>query len=180
MADDFPVALKKSSINFDKYFKKLIIGFLNGDFEPVEGVTKYKMAAILDKYSGIDLWHFDTRFGVRGVANRIQYNINYKTFTIRNKRESGVKTEYEKRNFAIKNNYLYPTLTFQGYIKDNEVLSFAIAYTKDIIDVINNGHCNTKCTGKEQKGQAEFYVVPWNLMQKLGYKIYIKDFSNVR
>jgi hypothetical protein len=51
--------------------------------------------------------------------SRIQTGVNYKTFTIRNKRKSGARTEYEKRKIAIEKGYLYPYLTVQAYVTDS-------------------------------------------------------------
>jgi hypothetical protein len=173
--DDFPAALKKSSMAFNNCFKDAVLQVLGGDFEVVEGVTKYKMAKTLDTLAGIDLWHFNTKYGVRGVANRIQYDRNYQTFTIRKSRESGVKTEYQKRKYAIERDYLYPVLTFQGYLNrgTGKVLDWAIVRTKDIITMIDKGQCEENQTGQEQKGHAQFYIVRWQDIKKAGYPIYI-------
>lgn len=173
--DNFETQLKRSSIIFDKYFKETVLKILKGEFEIVEGVTKSRMAQNLDQLSGIDLWFLDPNQGIRGVANRIQFQEkNWRTFTVRKSRESGAKTEYEKRKHAIENNWLYPDITLQGYInKKNEVLGFAIAKTKDIIYMIDNGFCRENKTGKEQIGQAEFYIVDWDKMKKQGFPITI-------
>ena len=175
--DDFKTALKKSSVAFDQYFKEAVLKVFEGDFEIVEGVTKYKMAEVLDQLAGIDLWFFNTEKGVRGVANRIQFQKCWATFTIRKSRESGIKTEYEKRKYAIQNDWLYPILTLQGYIEKDVPLCFAVAKTEDIIWMIDNGHCFVKKTGTEQIGQAEFYVVKWSDMERLGKNIYIKHIT---
>jgi len=172
--DNFKTALKKSSSNFNCFFKDAVLEVLGGEFEVVEGVTQYKMAKTLDMLAGIDLWHFNTKHGIRGVANRIQYGKCWETFTIRKSRDSGVKTEYEKRKFAIENEFLYPVLTLQGYLSyDNVLIAFAIAKTKDIIAMIDNGFCTVKKTGEEQKGQADFYIIQWADLKVQGYKIYI-------
>jgi hypothetical protein len=48
----------------------------------------------------------------------VQWGNARNTFTIRYKRASGAKTEYQKRSEAILNNkgYLYPYLTIQAYL----------------------------------------------------------------
>ena len=172
--DNFKTSLKKSSVAFEKYFKEAVLKVFKGDFEVVEGVTKYKMAQTLDQLAGIDLWYFNTNVGVRGVANRIQFqNKCWRTFTVRKSRASGAKTEYEKRKHAIEKDWLYPILTLQGYILADKPLCFAIAITEDIIWMIDNDYCKIKSTGKDQIGQAEFYIVKWADMQKLEKNIYI-------
>ncbi len=178
--DNFATALKKSSINFENYFKEAVLVVLGGEFEVVEGVTKYQMAKTLDMLAGIDLWHFNTKHGIRGVANRIQDGKNWRTFTVRKNRDYGintkkksVKTEYEKRKSAIEGDFLYPILTLQGYLSyENKVLGFAIAKTKDIIAMIDSGYYKINRTGPLQDGQAEFYIVSWDDMKAAGHKIY--------
>lgn len=173
--NDFKTCLKKSSTTFNEYFKSLVLTRLSGDFEIVEGVTKYKMAKTLDCLAGIDLWHFNS-WGVRGLANRIQFgDTNWRTFTIRKSRESGAKTEYEKRRYAIDNELLYPVLTLQGYFneKQNRVIGFAIAKTRDILEMIDNEKCLVRSTGQSQIGKADFYVVPWDYMRNEKYNLFI-------
>lgn len=173
---NFTGALSRSTLQFKEVIQENLQSVLKGEFEVVEGVTIDKLAKLLDTLSGIDLWHINLN-GMRGVALRIQTgDKNWHTFTIRNKRQSGAKTEYEKRKYAIDNNYLYPYLTVQAYItKDNKLLSFAVAKTTDIIAMIDAGKCRKQHTGKEQIGQAEFFVVDWYDMINAGYTIVIKD-----
>jgi hypothetical protein len=125
--------------------------------------------------AGIDAWHISTVKGIRGLASRIQVgDKDWRTFTIRDKRSSGTKTEYEKRKYAIENNYLYPYLTMQAYItKDNKIISFAVARTVDIIEMIDKGMAYIDHTKKEQKGQASFHVIKWEDVKNAGYKIII-------
>jgi len=175
--DDWKTQLKKSSVVFNEHFKDAITKTFKGDFEVVEGVTKYKMAETLDQLAGIDLWYFNTTRGVRGVANRIQFgDKNWQTFTIRKSRESGAKTEYEKRRYAIDNDWLYPVLTVQGYYDDKKKksLGFAVAKTEDILWMIDNDFAYIQKTGRDQIGQAEFYVVKWADMERENMKIYIQ------
>ncbi|MCK4328756.1 hypothetical protein KAX02_02830 [candidate division WOR-3 bacterium] len=56
---------------------------------------------------------------------------------------------------------------------NNKSLCFAIAKTEDIIWMIDNNYCKIQKTGKEQIGQAEFYVVKWDKMKELKKNIYI-------
>ena len=175
--DNFKTALKKSSIAFEKHFRGPLLEILNGNFEVVEGVTKDEMAKTLDMLAGIDIWHIHKRQGVRGVASRIQYGKSWDTFTVRKTRESGAKTEYEKRIYAMKNEFLYPVLAFQGYISNDVPLSFALTKTKDIFWMIDNGYSRLKKTGKSQIGQAEFYVVDWQRMVDNKKRIEIRYLS---
>ncbi|MEN6487655.1 MAG: ParB N-terminal domain-containing protein [Smithella sp.] len=149
---------------------------LKGDLKVVEGITIEQMAKLLDQLAGIDVWYINKLNGIRGIASRIQTGSNYKTFTIRKTRDTGARTEYEKRKIAIEKGYLYPYLTVQAYVAENgKLLSFAVAKTEDIIDAIDHGLYSIRRTGQKQIGQAEFYVVNWDDMKKAGYEIIIVE-----
>lgn len=171
---DFETNLKRSSAVFEKLFKDKLESILGGRIEIVEGVTTYDMASRLDMLAGIDLWHYDEH-GIYGIASRIQFGKCYGTFTIRKEVESGAKTEYEKRKYAIQYGLLYPKLTFQGYVEGDVIQGFAIARTKDIIWMIDHGYCYVSHTGADQKGQASFYVVKWHDIKEKGRGIYVYE-----
>lgn len=141
----------------------------------VEGDTLSETAKLLDTLSGIDLWMVDENRGMRGIASRIQYETNFRTFTIRLERASGAKTEYEKRKFAIENDFLYPIITYQAYLCQNG--GIGIAYTKDIIDYITKGFAYVRHTKEDQKGQASFWVIKWDDFKKQGYRF--KEFAKI-
>lgn len=92
-----------------------------------------------DKYAGID-WIAKTKNNqVMGIASRIQWDVDYRTFTIRYERWTGSKTEYDKRMEAIENEYTYPTYTLQAYFKDKsnpQMLSCGIVKTSDLYSFI--------------------------------------------
>jgi hypothetical protein len=172
VADNFSEAMRKS-IDYQKHIKPILERVLKGGLITVEGDTTDETAKLLDALSGIDLWMVDRVRGIRGVASRIQYDCNYQTFTIRAERESGAKTEFEKRKFAIDNDYLYPIITYQAYF-NGQYSELGIAYTKDIIDYIEKGYAYKKKTKDDQKGQAWFWVVKWHNFKALGYK-FVKE-----
>lgn len=89
---------------------------------------------LFDKYSGIDAVQITKDRQLRGVAIRVQYGHSWNTFTIRYRRSSGAKTEYEKRLEAIKNEKMYPQLTLQCYLSKGaeKVISAAWIKTKDL------------------------------------------------
>lgn len=101
-----------------------------------------QLAEIFDKYAGIDAIHI-WRDKVRGVAVRVQWGVNYRTFTIRYKRRSGAPTEYGKRLAAIHGNdgALYPYLTIQAYANKRDggsLLSYAVVKTADLYRYIED------------------------------------------
>ena len=168
--------LRKSSKQFkDIIIPELIKIFSDSQYEIVEGVTIEEFAKMLDTLAGIDVWQIEKNRGIRGIASRIQpSDYNHKTFTVRKERESGASTEYEKRKFAIENDYLYPYFTLQAYLtKDGKLLDFACAKTTDVMDMIDKGLCYVNGTNEDKIGQATFFVVDWDEMIKNGYQIYI-------
>lgn len=137
---------------------------------PVESITSggneeaEYIAEKLDQLGGIDVWHLIGGESMRGIGSRVQYGRSWNTFTVRKSRESGAKTEYEKRKSAIDDNDLYPKFTIHAYISDDSedrsLRSVACTYTKDLIDFIDPGETPTK-RAKDEHGWADFYVVGW-------------------
>ena len=149
--------------------RPVIEQLLKGRMVAVEGDTN-EICQMLDKTCGTDYFQVYEEHGlVWGVASRMQeidtarFKRPFNTFTVRKGRKSGAKTEYEKRKDAIKNGGVYPYLTMQGYFdkQDGHLMSLGIARTVDIMEFIDSGHAETRRTGWEQSGQAEFYVVRW-------------------
>ena len=130
------------------------------------------LSKILDMNCGLDyLLHSKNFELVYGIASRIQYGVNYRTFTVRKTRESHTKTEYEKRKISIACDSIYPKYTMQAYIVDNEVQSLAIIQTKDLIEAIELcRYSDIKKTHSDKVGQAEFYICKWDDLKKY-YKV---------
>ena len=160
--------------------KKLMGG---GEIKPVEGRDD-EICLMLDQNCGTDYFQI---FGnghkldgvVWGVGSRFQKVCHgckpFDTFTIRKERESGAKTEFEKRKLAIERNGIYPYLTMHGYYDESngEILSLAIARTKDIWQCIEEGHADERHTGENQIGQAKFFYLYWDKVKNLGFPIKI-------
>lgn len=160
--------------------KKLLGG---GEIKAVEGRDD-EICMMLDQNCGTDYFQIygeDSKLPgvVWGVGSRFQSVRHgwrpFNTFTIRKSRESGTPTEYEKRKFAIEHNGVYPWLTMHGYYDEitKEILSLAIAKTKDIWECIGNGYAEERKTGSSQIGQAEFYFLKWDLFKPLKKPIQI-------
>lgn len=125
----------------------------------------------MDKLSGIDLIREDNH-GLQGVAARVQFGSNFKTFTIRSKRKSGVKTELEKRFEQIKHGYFYPAFTLQAYFDCREKLnlqSIAIIKTVDLYSFIETVPDKIYT----QKSDNFFKFCYWRDLKKRGFDIKI-------
>lgn len=165
--------------------KPIIKQLLNGgDIKTVEG-SDNEICLMLDQTCGTDYFQvYGESDGqknglVWGIGSRFQktwHNCQpFNTFTIRKSRASGAKTEFEKREYAMKHSGIYPHLTMHGYYDatTGEILSLAIARTKDIWDCINKGYAKEQRTAYDQIGQATFYFIEWAEFKKHGYDIKI-------
>lgn len=117
-------------------FKKQLMSHIKGDLVNIE-TNDSLLANMFDQYSGIDAFQI-VKGQLRGVAIRVQWGNAWNTFTIRYKRASGAKTEYQKRSEAIlsNNGYLYPYLTIQAYLDKrgdaSDILSCCVIKTEDL------------------------------------------------
>ena len=144
----------------------------------VEG-HENKVCKILDMNCGLDYLLFSNKTSlVYGLASRVQYNKNYRTFTIRKDRKSGTRTEYEKRKIALAVDGITPLYTMQMYVEDGQILGLALTYTKDLIKFIDEGHAEIKRTLSDKIGQAEFYICKWDKMKNLGYTVLEYNYEN--
>jgi len=148
---------------FELVVPPLVDMFGGGKIVPVEGVDG-ELQRRLDREAGIDAILFSP-CGVFGIASRIQFDENFRTFTIRKERVSGATTEWEKLQNAVKQDSLMPSLTVQAYVDGNRLLGAAVASTSDLVRWIERHPCETKTTGWNQQGQAEFWIVPWDSLQ---------------
>ena len=135
----------------------------DGEIKPVEIIDDNEIARELDILCGIDIWQTIDGAGARGIASRVQNNnneqyrgrSNWRTFTIRYKRNTGAKTEYEKRMEAIMTGrFIYPYLTCQAYFDFGELVGCGVARTVDVFDAVNLENTN--------KSDNIFLVVPFN------------------
>lgn len=175
MSPDWEKDLKWSARAFSDLVWPLLNEIMPGDLVHVEAITHSDFARDLDAYAGIDAWHIVGGTGIRGIASRVQVCQPplrpYNTFTIRRSRESGTKTEYEKRKEAIESDkgWLYPHLTVQSYVtqrKDGQLLSFGVARTRDVITDIAHWIEHGEPQGDShvyirRTYNASFYVVTW-------------------
>lgn len=155
--------LSWSAVVFQELVWPALSQQIHGRVVHVEAISHSDFARDLDQQAGIDAWHILPGVGVRGIASRVQVcDRPYNTFTVRKSRDSGAKTEYQKRLEAIESNkgWLYPALTIQAYVtaKQNGVLlSFGVCQTEALIRYIQAGDVKVRRTSN-----AEFYVVPFS------------------
>lgn len=140
---------------------------------PVEGEGS-ELSKILDVNCGIDYLMCSEKSDlVYGIASRVQYGENYRTFTVRKARETSAKTEYDKRKTSITLNGIYPEYTMQAYVLEDKVRGLGVIKTKDLIEAIDlKQYSKVLKTHDDKIGQAEFYVCNWDVLKYFGYKVF--------
>jgi len=140
--------------------------FANATVRQIEN-SKTKDSLLLDMLTGIDLWQIST-MGVKGIASRVQFNSNYKSFTIRYRRSSGSLTEFIKRTEALYSNSgnILPFYTMQAYVYEPDIfLSGAIIETKDLFDYISS-NAHDIDTRENRQDDNIFKVAYWDKIKQ--------------
>lgn len=182
---DFALDLSASSAAFLNTVWPVIKPRLGGgELVPVESSEDKNMVRMLDMYCGIDGWHVSNNRQMRGIASRVQWSDkSWDSFTVRYARDSGAKTEYEKRKEDIeaKAGWLFPYVTVQAYLsgtKQNsgELLSVAIIKTDALIsacDEVVSGKATRDQGGIRRTGNASFIWCNWDWLANTGHPIKI-------
>jgi hypothetical protein len=158
MYNNWNLDLKYSIKAMEKIKLSILPKLINGDIISIEE-SDNSVLLLFDKYSGIDYLRKDN-LGLQGIASRVQFGHPWNSFTIRTKRHTGSKTEYEKRIEQIKNGYIYPYFTLQAYFDNTtnlNLLSICIIRTIDLYFELEN---NSKI--KEKTSDNEFKILFWN------------------
>ena len=124
---------------------------------------------MLDMFGGIDFFYFNGK-SLLPFAVRIQQygNKDFESFTVRNLRESGTKSDYYKFKQAIQNNALMPTFSIQAYLnEDEDVLAVYMAQTRDLIEFIDKGYADRKQT----YDGTSFWICDVGDLKRIGYKV---------
>jgi UDP-N-acetylglucosamine pyrophosphorylase len=147
----------------------------------VEQAAKIKITSIeqvnndlcvkFDSLCGCD-YLAENSLGLYGIAMRVQFKKNWQTFTIREARDSGAKTEFHKRSEQIKQGYFYPRITIQAYFSDEVNKTFlggCLIKTKDLFDYIESGGVFSR----NRTSNASFIVVRWDDLRRHGVEMII-------
>jgi hypothetical protein len=123
----------KSVMAFEKIKDTILPKLIRGKLINIENSNE-EVLALMDVYSGIDVVRSQEK-NLQGIAWRAQWGKAWNTFTIRQQRHTGTKTELEKRIESIDNGYFYPAFTMQAYFdnfSDFNCLSVGIIKTVDL------------------------------------------------
>jgi len=171
--NDWHTDLSRSVKSFKVIAREILPNMLKSksckviNLESLDGCVVAKM---LDINSGID-WMVKDEDGCFGIASRCQYGHNFDTFTIRERRKSGVETELEKRKAAIKSGRFYPMLTMQAYFSadEREILSCAVMLTKDLYEL----HDKRPNLFSRNRSDNDFIFIHWQSIVNQGVPIKI-------
>jgi len=177
MSKQWQEDLEDSSIDFREKVAPVLEDWADSRSVSVEAVTDSEMAEELDQTAGVDSWNIKQDDIVRGVASRIQYlnrlpfDTPPDTFTIRKQRQSGARTEFDKRLYAIRRDGLYPHWTTQAYLDKprGELLSVGRIKTKNLIEYIKDGSEPANDYNIiRPPDEASFFSVRWWRLDDLG------------
>ena len=134
-------------------------------------------AELLDKEAGIDYLIKD-KVGLRPISARVQQNYEFKTLTIREKRSSGVKTEFEKLVKRVNSNYLHPWIHIQAYIKFNKLIRAYGVETRDLVHLLDFKDDNVWYREINKNDGNIFLVFKISGLENYGIKIMKFEKSN--
>lgn len=177
MAGTFDDSMNQSTKDFQKHVLPILKKvFDDCDFISTEN-TDNEIATLLDTHAGIDVLRVNRRNqSIKGIASRIQRAFDcWGTFTVRCERDNGALTEFKKREKAMKECGLFPSLTLQAYIapSNEKILGMAIIPTVELWQYIEKEKPQIKHTHSDQYGQASFLVADWRDIKEKQYNIMI-------
>jgi hypothetical protein len=145
----------------------------------VEGSRENPIASDLDVCAGIDAY-LRAPLGLRGISSRVQWGMDYRTFTVRIERPNGAMTEYIKRLTTIRRvheGFLYPYWTIQAYVErpGGKLLSVAVAKTIELYLYIeqckqSGRPCHERPAGN---GGERFLYVEWEHYRQAGNYLFV-------
>lgn len=124
----------------------------------------------LDMAAGIDWFTQDPGGGLVSISSRIQWECNWRSFTIRESRESGAVTELAKRREAIRKSTLCPDWWVHAYIfgreeTNPELGSVGVIRTEDLFKWVRDHVDDTKIMPRRNVdfgGAAVLRAVWWH------------------
>jgi len=154
----------RRSVVILKSIKKIILEILGAEKITFLEQEMSNASIILDRTAGLDC--LVQKNGVLyGMATRVQWcNEPYNTYTVRYKRNTGNKTEYEKRSDQINiEGSIYPHWTLQTFFsRIGEFLSVGIIETRKLYEHIES---NFDTLDIRKTDNASFIVVDWEALK---------------
>lgn len=175
---DAETLIRHSNADFERIVWPQIKSICGGGaIIAVEGVTQDAFARTLDVKSGIDVWQVHATDGVRGIASRVQWGPDYRTFTIRKRLRSGGDTEWHKiqrwRDGGAARGFIRNHLIVQAYL-DQQGGSLKAAYVvraPDLYDLVRDDLEGDVWKERQVPGGNVMAVFPVAKLQRLGVKV---------
>jgi hypothetical protein len=174
--EDWIESLKRSIAAIKTIIPTVLPKIINGTIKVIEKIPDSKnrdkddVSVLLDIYSGVDYLRKDNN-GIQSIASRAQFDGTFSSFTIREKRETGTKTEFEKRSVARKEGYEYPKFTLQAYFETKTIfnlINVAIIKTDTLYDFIEKYPELVDI----KKSNNDFKIVYWrHIVEKFGTSV---------
>ena len=131
------------------------------------------LETVLDTMSAVDGLFIGGDGWTYAFASRLQFAVNYKTFTIRRTRPSGMKTEFEKLS-ASPPLAMKPAFHVQAYITEDETRAVvAIVETWRLIKYVGEHQEQWRAT---DDGES-FYFAPWRELD--GVRVFVVEDGHV-
>jgi hypothetical protein len=150
-----------------------------GELRLVEREPKHALSRDLDAVAGIDAYQ-RTTLALRGIAFRVQWGENHRTFTVRESRPNGSTTEYRKRLFAIRyreQGYLYPFWSIHAYLDKpgGNLLAVAVAKTSELYLYVERQERQGPPLPRSQagKGREGFLIVDWQQYRRANNYLFV-------
>lgn len=142
----------------------------------------------MEKRKDVNMKKADTKYGIDyllilhngnkiGISQRIQWDHDYRSFTIRANTHTGWKTELHKRYQEYENNNFKIDYIIQSYIINNRVISIGMIRPKNLYDFHKKYPKEVK-RYKNSQDYNEFDVIYWHSLKKHKYPLRLYDIKN--
>ena len=150
---------KKSRRAFERFILPALKIFGFAQVESTENRAKGDALKELLDFAAIDAVA-KCRRGTFGLASRVQFGVDYQSFTIRRSRPSGGETEIDKLRRAFENGGLRPFYHVQAFIVKNEKsATVAVGATSEIYGLVKK---NPSRWQTASKGGETFFFEPFD------------------
>jgi len=136
-----------------------------------------RLRRLFDSTSGIDAWQYRDGVGMWGIASRVQpIGRDYSSFTVRDRRRSGARTEFEKLWEAVNadDGRVAPYWFVQAYMntESTSLLSVGVARMRSVLEFIRID-CDEQDKRTCHDGSSSFFVARWDRMMSLGFDVQV-------
>jgi hypothetical protein len=134
-----------------------------------------RLRKLFDATSGIDAWQYRDGLGMWGIASRVQpIGRDYASFTVRESRRSGARTEFEKLWDSVNadDGRVAPYWFVQAYMdsQSTTLLSVGVARMRSVLEFIRMD-CDDQDKRRCHDGSSSFWVARWDRMMRRGFDV---------